>query len=240
MHHGGSYLAAFDKLTGDVHWKVAREYSTPTEGDHSYATPIVYRQDGKEAILVWGAEHLTAYDASDGHILWSCGGFNPDHHNNWVCVASAVICGEIAVVPYGRNTQLHGIKLGGEGDVTASNRLWDAPTPDHSAQRQRLTKVRSICSATAAKLIASTRSQGRPSGKENCRKSLSYYSSPTVADGKIYAAREDGMLFVAKIDGGFELLSQNDMGERLIASPVPVGDRLLIRGETHLFCVGEK
>jgi hypothetical protein len=28
------------------------------------------------------------------------------------------------------------------------------------------------------------------------------------------------------------------MGERVIASPVPLSNRLLIRGEKHLFCVG--
>ena len=65
--------------------------------------------------------------------------------------------------------------------------------------------------------------------------SSSYYSSPTIADDKIYSAREDGMLFVANIKGGFKLLTENDMGERIIASPVPVNDSLLIRGEKHLF-----
>jgi len=29
------------------------------------------------------------------------------------------------------------------------------------------------------------------------------------------------------------------MGERVIASPVPVSNRLLVRGEKHLFCLGE-
>jgi hypothetical protein len=29
------------------------------------------------------------------------------------------------------------------------------------------------------------------------------------------------------------------MGERLIASPVPIGNRLLIRGEEHLYCIGK-
>ncbi len=70
--------------------------------------------------------------------------------------------------------------------------------------------------------------------------SSSYYSSPVVADGKIYAAREDGVVFVAGIDGKFEVLAENAMGERLIASPVPVANRLLLRCENHLFCIGAK
>ncbi len=47
------------------------------------------------------------------------------------------------------------------------------------------------------------------------------------------ANREDGILFVAKVEDGFELLAENDMRERIIASPVPISNRLLIRGERH-------
>ena len=68
----------------------------------------------------------------------------------------------------------------------------------------------------------------------------SYYSSPTIADGKIYAAREDGIVFVANFQDGFKLLTENDMGERIIASPVPVNGSLLIRGEKNLFCYRRK
>jgi hypothetical protein len=35
-----------------------------------------------------------------------------------------------------------------------------------------------------------------------------------------------------------ELLSTNDMGELIAAAPVPVRDRLLIRGVDHLYCLG--
>ena len=63
-----------------------------------------------------------------------------------------------------------------------------------------------------------------------------YYSSPVIAGGHLYAAREDGVVFVAKIGEKFELVSENPMGERLIASPVPIGKYLLLRGDKHLFC----
>ena len=60
-----------------------------------------------------------------------------------------------------------------------------------------------------------------------------------IAGGNFYAVREDGVMFVGKIDGGkFELLAENDMGEKVIASPVPIEGRLLIRGEKNLVCVG--
>jgi outer membrane protein assembly factor BamB len=65
-----------------------------------------------------------------------------------------------------------------------------------------------------------------------------YYASPVVAAGKLYAAREDGVVFVARVEGGFKVLAENRMEERVIASLVPVSNRILIRGEKHLFCAG--
>ncbi len=53
----------------------------------------------------------------------------------------------------------------------------------------------------------------------------------------LYAIREDGIVFVARVEGKFELLAENRMGERIIASPVALSNRLLIRGERHLFCI---
>src|SRR5688572_28616757 len=70
MHEGESWLAAFDKASGELAWKVARNYQTPTECDHGYTTPLVIQHQGKECILVWGAEHLTIHDTADGKVMW--------------------------------------------------------------------------------------------------------------------------------------------------------------------------
>ena len=241
MHHGESWLAAFDKLTGEMRWKVARDYKTPIEGDHSYATPIMIQHHGKEALLVWGAEHLTAHETSGGLVLWFCGDFNPEAKNNWVAVASHVVVGDVAVVPYGRGSRLHGIKLGGSGDVTATHRIWKrddtgtfVPTPTADKGLVYLVRDRG-----EVECIDPINGKTLWSG-ELPKSSASYYSSPAVADGKIYAAREDGVVFVARVAGQFQVLAENPMGERVIASPVPVLNRLLIRGEKHLFAVGAK
>jgi outer membrane protein assembly factor BamB len=47
------------------------------------------------------------------------------------------------------------------------------------------------------------------------------------------------VIFVADVEGKFKLLGENAMGEPVIASPVPADGRLFIRGEEHLFCVGD-
>jgi outer membrane protein assembly factor BamB len=245
MHHGESWLAAFDKATGKLHWKVSRDYETPVEGDHAYTTPLIIRHEGKEAILIWGGQHLTAHTAADGQLLWTCGDFNPQSAANWPAVASPVISGDTVVVPGGRSDRgqprLYGIKLGGAGDVTSTHRLWTredtgtfVPTPAEYKGRIYLLRDR-------AEVECIEPSTGKTVWKDALPKASSnYYASPLVAGGKLYAIREDGAVFVARIDDGLEVVAQNKMDDRIIASPVAVEGRLLIRGQEHLFCIGTK
>ncbi len=67
-----------------------------------------------------------------------------------------------------------------------------------------------------------------------------YYASPVLAGGNLYAAREDGVVYVVRADDTCALLAENTLGERLIASPVPVANRLLLRGEKNLYCIGAR
>jgi outer membrane protein assembly factor BamB len=242
MHDGESWLAAFDKTTGDMVWKVTRNFETPTEGDHGYTTPLLIQHRGKEALLVWGGQHVTVHDAADGKVLWSCGDFNPDSKALWPAVASPVISGDIAVVPFGRNDRglprLHGIRLGGEGDVTATHRIWKrtdvgtfVPTPAEYKGRVYLVRDRGEVDCIDSASGQTIWSAAFPRSKS------AFYSSPLIAGGNLYAAREDGVIFVANVEDKFELLAENDMQEQVIASPVPASNRLLIRGERHLFCV---
>ncbi len=64
----------------------------------------------------------------------------------------------------------------------------------------------------------------------------SLYSCPTIADGKIYVGREDGKLMVAELNEGLKILFERKFETRIVASPVPVGDRILLRNDSHLMC----
>ena len=193
MHRGESWLAAFDKATGEMQWKVPRNYSTPTEGDHGYATPLIIEHQGAQRLLVWGAQHLTLHDVHNGKVLWSCGGFNPDERKLWPSISTPVLCGDMIVVAFGRNDKgsprLHGIHLAGEGDVTLTQRIWKrtdlgtfVPTP--VAYQGRVYLVgdhgRVTCLDPATGETEWTESFGKHRAK--------FYASPLIAGGRLYAA----------------------------------------------------
>ena len=239
MRKGNSWLLAFDPSSGEVAWKKERNYPTPPECDHSYATPTLIKHKGKEAILVWGAERLSAHSAEDGEMHWVSTGFNPKQKKNWVVVGSQVVAGDIAIVPYGRGTHLAGIRMGGKGDVTKTHRLWTrsdtgcfVPSPAVSDGKVYILRDRGEVHCIDPNTGKSEWEDAFP------RASSSYYGSPTIAGTKLYAPREDGVILIADISTGFKYLGQYDMGERVIASPVPVNDRILIRGEKNLLCFG--
>jgi outer membrane protein assembly factor BamB len=242
MHHGDSWLAAFDKGTGRLLWKVDRNYVTPDEGDHGYSTPLLIRQDDKDCLLVWGSQHLTCHDAANGQLLWSCGNFNPRAIANWPAVASPTLAGDLAVLPGGREDRnqprLFGIRLGGHGDVTSTSHVWERQDTGSFVPTPALYEGRLFLLHDRGQIECLDPATGQTLWKEAFpRTTANYYASPVVAAGKLYAAREDGVVLVAQIHGKFEILAQNVMEERVIASPVPIAGRLFIRGEKHLFCI---
>lgn len=243
MHQGESWLAAFDKATGEIVWKVARNYATPVECDHGYTTPLVIPYADKEAILVWGAEHVTIHDAADGQVMWSCGGFNPEENKLWPAVASPVVAGDTVVVAYGRNDRgiprLHGIQLAGSGDVTATHHRWKREDVGTFVPTPVVHQGRVIVVGDQGEVECLQPETGKTLWKAALPKHRAkFYASPLIAGDKLYAVREDGVVFVASIAGDqFQLLAENDMGESIIGSPIPAGNRLLIRGEQHLFCL---
>ncbi len=239
MHGGESGMIAFEKRSGEVAWKTARNYECYEEGDHSYTTPIVVGEGAGQRILTWGGEHVTAHSAVDGKLLWSCAGFNPDGRPNWTTVASPVVVNNTIVVPYGRGKHLTGIRLGGSGDVTDTHRLWTRDNLGAFVPTAAVHEGNVYVLSDSGKLTCVDPDTGETRWEAALPKnSALYYASPVIADSKLYAAREDGVVLVAPITGKFKVLSENVMGEKIIGSPVPLGNRLLLRGETHLFCVG--
>ena len=241
VQEGDSYLAAFDLESGELAWRETRKYECPPECDQTYSTPQVVELDGRKVIVTWGGDHLTGHDAATGKFLWECGGFNPEKSTHWRTISSPSVSDGIAAVSYGRGSFLVGVRLQGEGDITKSARIWekdgkgqssDVPTPVTDGG-----KVYVLNDAGQVNCFDLQTGEVRWSA-ELPKNRNRYYASPVMAGDKLYCAREDGVVFVGQVsDAGFKQLAENNMGERTLATPVPIRGGLLLRGEEHLFWI---
>ena len=240
MQTGPSYLVAFEKATGKVIWKEDRNLGAPEEAAQSYSTPVVLSEKGKETLVVLGADHVTAHDAANGKELWRVGGLNPTNHKYFRSIASAVVHNGIVVAPYARMESVTAVKVGGSGDVTASHVAWtmkgngsDVPTPTAADGRVYILNDKGTLSCLNIETGTEIWS-GQPEKNRN-----GFSASPILADGKIYITREDGKTFVLAQGNEFKVLAGNELdGTQTVASPVFVDGKILIRTDTHLYCIG--
>jgi outer membrane protein assembly factor BamB len=78
-------------------------------------------------------------------------------------------------------------------------------------------------------------------GREIRRERLncSVTASPILIDGKVYAVSDQGDVYVFEAAPEFKLLGRSPIGEAVTASPAAADDRLFVRGEKHLICIGK-
>lgn len=243
MHNKNpSFLLAFDPATGKEVWKTPRDYNAPAEANDAYTTPFVAEIDAVETIVTWGGDHLSGHDAKSGKLLWDHGDFNPRQQPNWRVIASAAATNGIALVPFGRGDHVAGVRMGGSGDTTKSHRLWtlekrgsDCATPAAKDGKFYLLQDNGPRRGTLSCLDAGT---GKVAWESSLPKGPAiYYASPTLAGDHLYCGRSDGTIFCGRItDTGLTDLTVNELREPLVATPVAVGESLLVRTHEHLWC----
>ena len=167
--------------------------------------------------------------------------FNPDDKAMWRVIASPALSDGIVAVPYGRTKFLAGVKLGGAGDVTGTNRLWereglgaDCPSPVAHKGKLYLLSDRGVIHCLDLKTGKDIWTEKLP------RAGASFYSSPVLAGDILYCGREDGTFFCGKVsERGFKLLHTAKFEDSIIATPIPLDDKLYVRTTKHLYCFGE-
>ena len=187
------------------------------------------RPEGDE-LLVNSSERIDAYDPSTGKALWHTG--SPRQ----TPIPSAVFQDGIIYLSRGyRNSDYMAIRPGGRGDVTASHVVWQAPSgasyvPSILYYDGLLYMTNEVGIVTCA---------DARTGERVWRHRLGgvFFASPVAGDGKIYLASETGETFVLRAGKTPEVLSVNDLGERLIASPAISQGRLFLRSDRTFFSV---
>lgn len=242
IHTGGAYVIALDAQSGSEIWKHDRESDATNECLHSYASPVLYRDDQREFLLTHGADYIVAHRLNDGGEIWRCGGLNPPPNSpyriDFRFVTSPVAVPGLIVVPSCKEGLVIGLRPTGKGDITEKPRLhaWqyentpDVPSPlvhDGLVYLCDELGILTCLEADSGEVLYSERIH-----------EYRHRASPVYGDGKIYLTARDGTINVVRAGRDYELLATNAMDEDIAASPAIAGGKIYLRTYDALYCIG--
>jgi outer membrane protein assembly factor BamB len=228
----GSFVAAYDKLTGKELWKKPRKERV------GWGSPVAIRVHGRDQIIVSSQFTVYAYAPDDGRVLWTCGG------NLEEVIPVPVVGHGLLFCCSGRSGPTLAIRPeGARGEVTKTHLVWKTvkgspfvPSPllygDELYVINDIISVATCFEAKSGKLLWQGR-LGEPV-KEG------FSASPVGVNGKVFITNDQGDTFVLKAGKEFRLLHVNHLGERTLASPALLDGRWYIRTAGHLVCIGKK
>jgi outer membrane protein assembly factor BamB len=233
-----SYVLRIDPRTGKTAVKVERPTDAIVESPDSYTTPAVWTDGKQTEIIITGGDVVTGHDPSTLKELWRANVLNPQNNPANRIIASPVVRDGL-VYASTRVRPLTALRPGGRGDVTKSHVVWqnqngpDVPTPVTDGKYLYVTNDRGIVWCLDAKTGAEVY------GGKRIRGGI-YSASPVLADGKIYATSEDGIVTVIKAGPAFEVLAENDMKDYTLSSPAVSEGQIFIRTAGYLYCIGKR
>lgn len=227
-----SVIYAVNRRTGDELWR-----EPCGAAKTSYATPCVWKPPTGTPLILMSTmgSGLTAYDPATGRIAWNVLAHDlPDR-----CVSSPIVASGLALVSCGSgNNGLHliAMKLGsGAEPPTEAYRIKqnipNIPTPVVAGDMVFLWHDRGVVTCIDA-----------ATGKPHWRQRLggNYHSSPLRIGDRIFCISLDGDVVVFAASPEYKLIARHELGEPVVATPAVAENRLLIRTESSLMCVGGK
>jgi len=235
----GRYLAAVDRSSGEIAWRVEREQPT-----HQYAgncrTPAVLHIGGRETIVVWGYTDLSGYDPASGRELWTLEVGKFGHNNN--PVSSLVndderiyLVGPRATMALARDQ----LAFGPKGESARDPVLWETPTDD-GAQCASPVLVNTLLFAvsdvgTVYCLDAATGETLWTDGL-----GMQHYASAIAIGDRVYFTDTSGTTVVYAAEPRCRTLARSTLDELIYASMAPVDGRLYLRTEDALYCLDDR
>ena len=233
-----SYVAAYDKHSGEEIWRVARDERS------NWATPFIWNNQQRAELITPGSDKIRSYDLA-GNLLWSLGGMSS------ITIATPYAVDGLLFITSGyvldEKKPMFAIRPGAAGDISLASGETSSESiawfqPDAGPYNPSTIIYNGILyvlydKGFLAAFNAQTGEEIYP--RQRLPRGRAFTSSPWAYDGKIFCLNEDGVTFVIRAGDQFEILHTNSLGDddMGMATPAIVGARLLIRTTTGLYCV---
>jgi len=233
---GEDFIIGCDIFTGKTVWKTVRD-ELP-----SWGTPTIYQGNNRVELITNSSNFIYGYNPDSGEELWRLGG------SSKITTPTPIYNKDIIIVCSGRGPEapIFAIKAGAIGDIS----LQEGQTSNGFIQWSKTRRGPYMPTPIIYRgYLYTLNNNGRfycyelESGKEIYKEKIphrggGFSGSPVASDGKLYLPSEDGEVFVVQAGNKFKLLSTNDLGELLMATPAISDSVLYVRAQHHLFAVG--
>lgn len=228
-------------------------------------TPIIVGEPADPQLVFSVPDEIWALNPTNGKLKWySTKGVNAPSVST-----SLVTDGELVIAMGGRSLEAVAVKIGGQSDITDDHLVWEgrgitAITTPISYQGHLYAIHRGIAhcldAATGKPVyrervpITTDRPEDRPRGAqpgddvirlplpgERRSRGSGNYSSPVIADGKIYQFTKDGTCYVLAAKPEYQLLATNQFQadpSGFNATPAISNGQLFVRSNHYLYCIG--
>lgn len=216
----GGRMLAVNTATGETVWDIRRDNQI------AWSSPILISVDGKMQIVTSTDPFVAGYDPENGAELWKANvmmgevGASPAYFGGLV-FANNEYANLVALKPR------PGAEIVWENDEYLS----EASSPVASDGLLYLATSYGVLVCYDAL-----------TGEKYWEKDFGsgFYSSPMIAENKLYLIDLDGMAHILKADRTGTLISEPQLGEQVFALPAFADGRIYIKGKESLYCIEEK
>ena len=231
-HQGQSMLHVLDKRTGEIIWEVKRDEVS------SWSTPLVIEFDRAVQVVTSASNLIRSYALEDGEILWECSGMTRN-----VIPSPIYADGKVYLMSGFRGSYAMAIDLSkASGNISGSDAIvwsYDQNTPytpcpilmDGNIYFLKVNNGYLTC------LNAKDGSEYYTNQKLDGINNI--FTSPVGVKDRIYIVGTNGVCTVVKAGESFEPLAQNTLDDQFFASPVILGNDLILRGVKTLYCISK-
>ena len=234
-----SFLVSLDAKTGDEQWRKPRDEKS------NWSTPYIWKNGLRTELVTSGGHKIRSYDPENGKLLWEMAG-----------------SGRTSITPVGDDEliyidsvdgfqgspgRLAAIRAGATGDISLSDDsqtssdfvVWSVMLNSYrnaspllfDGGLYMLEQAQGIVRCFDAKT-------GKMRYQDRVPDAVGFTASPYANDGKIFLMDEMGLTVAIAPGSKLNVLSTSRLEDDLFwASAAVHGDRLVLRGMNHLYCI---
>ena len=236
------FVIAMNLKDGRTIWKdeepVDGDGSRNAKGEFrgSWSTPIVAQVDGQDQLIVAHATRLKAYDPETGETIWTCQGLA--HSRGDLAYSSPTLVGNLCFMTGGYQGPMMAVKLGGQGDVSETHRLWRTEKQPQSIGSPIAAGGMIYRANAGPGTIQCIDPQDGSIRWTNRAAGGNHWSSIVRVRDHLYATNQQGVTVIFRSDPSkYQKIAENRLDDETNATPAISDGQLFFRTAKYLWCI---